>query len=82
MTWLGLAYPRAWGSLSDLAHHWRSTWLCQEEHMETLGGAPLCFAPPSLLSSEEEPMDTGTIHLTPHPKNENRDGEKGIALLW
>lgn len=63
----------------------KMTWLglaYQEEHMQTSGGALLCFAPPSLLSSEEEPMDTGTIRLTPHPKNENTDGEKGSALLW
>ena len=45
--------------------------------MQTSGGAPLCFAPPSLLSPEEEPMDIGTIHLTPHPKNENTE-KKGL----
>lgn len=50
---------------------------------EVLGSArrpASCFAPPPLLSPEEKSMDIGTIYLTPHPKNENTDGEKGIAF--
>lgn len=76
MRWLRLACPRGRSSLSDRP----ITGEAPGSARQNICRSPPCFAPPSLLSPEEEPMDIDTIYLTPHPKNENTDGEKGIAF--